>query len=290
MAEINGFGNCADELLGSAIDQCTINSYGDLIGIGLLRPGTKITLANLGLNTAWTGLVKDGVYFPYNNVYNFEQTTPENEIATSSRGLNRVIRDGKPSFTLTYDGVPCLVKSLQNKKGKVWDIVFFFEKGILGKENTDGSFGGFTASYFDVGTMRFQAGTDIQSVAVMFQIDNSNEFNTRFGFVTNESLGFDLSALNGAFESNLEVTATAGTSILVEVKSSCNSNLMYEGLELASNWLVNGVAPSAVTYSGGVYTLTVATMTAGQSRTVVLKGEDANDNVYRGSKTVIVGS
>ena len=138
--------------------------------------------------------------------------------------------------------------------------------------------------------MRFQAGTDIQSVAVMFQIDNSNEFNTRFGFVTNESLGFDLSALNGAFESNLDVTATAGTTILVEVKSSCNSNVMYEGLELASNWLVNGVAPSAVTYSGGVYTLTVTAMTASQSVTVVLKGEDANDNVYRGSKTVIVGA
>ena len=290
MAVIEAFGNCQSDLIGSAIDQCTINSYGDLKGIGLLQPGTKITDANLILETAWETLVKDNKYFPYMDIFNFEQTTPENEIATSSAGLNRVIRDGKPSYTLTYSASSCLVKSLQNKKGLVWDIIFFFDKGVLFKTNTDGSVGGFTASYFDVGTLRFQSGTDIQSVTVMFQIDNSRDFNSRFGFATYDALGFDLSALKGALEGVLTATAEAGTSISVTVNASCISSVGYIGLEQVSNWTVNGVAPSAVSSAGNVYTLTVPTMTAGQYQTIILKGEDANGNIYKGKTTIVVSA
>ncbi len=292
MALINGFGNCNSELIGSAIDKCTPNSYGDLLGIAILAPGTKLTEANLKTKAGWETLVSDGKYFPYNNIYNFDQTTPENEVATSSTGLKRVIRDGKPEYTFTYDGTPCLVKSLQNKKGKVWDIIFFFEKGVLGKLNGDGTFSGFQASYFDVGTLRFQAGTDIQSVAVMVQIDNASDFNSKFGFISYDNLGFNLSQVNGAFEAVLGVTATAGTSLKVKVNSSCNSDVFYAGLDDMAVWKVNGVAPSAVQYnqSTGEYTLTVTTLVAGANVNVQLSGKDLLDNIYRGSGQAVVGA
>ena len=284
MALINDFGTCTSDFLGSAVDQCSINSYGDLKGIGLLRAGTKITEANFKLDTSWETLIKDSKYFPYLDVYNFEQTTPENEIATSSTGLKRIIRDGKPEYTLTFNGNPCTAKSLQNKKGLVWDIVLIFDKGILVKDNGDGTISGFQASYFDVGTLRLQQGTDIQSVSVMFQLDNSLDFNTRFGFVTTQAIGFDLTSLKGAFATDLQFTATAGTTLVVKPVAVCNSALSYAGLETASNWKVNGVAPSAVTYnaSTGAYTLTVTSLTASSTVVVELAGEDTLGNIYTG--------
>ena len=128
---INAFGDCNSGLIGSAVDPCSITSYGDLKGIILLRPGTKITAENFALATYWETLIQEKKAFPYLNLFNFEQTTPENETATSSTGNLRTIRDGKPQYTLTFDGNPCLVKSLRNKKGLVWDIILVFDKATL---------------------------------------------------------------------------------------------------------------------------------------------------------------
>lgn len=292
MVLINSFGNCESDSLGSAIDQCTINSYGDLIGIGLLKPNTIINNEDLGKETYWRSLILAGSFFPYGSIFNFEQTTPDNETATSSTGAIRAIRDGKPQFTFTYDGTPCLVKSLQNKKGRVWDIVFFFEKGILGKANLDGSFSGFQASYFDIGTLRFQAGTDIQSVSAMIQIDSSSDFNTKFGFISIEALGFDMGKTQGAYESNLQVTAVAGSVLKVKAVSACNASINYLDLDETTNWKVNGEEPNGagVNPATGEYSLEVLPMTAGENGIVVLSGVDTAGNMYRGSATYIVSA
>src|SRR5690606_30763390 len=110
MALINNFGTCTSDFLASAVDECSINSYGDLRGIGLLKPGTKIEDTDFASLPSWNTLIKNSVYFPYLNMWNFEQTTPENETATSSTGNIRSIRNGKPQYTITYDGNPCTVK------------------------------------------------------------------------------------------------------------------------------------------------------------------------------------
>ena len=47
---INAFGDCNSGLIGSAVDPCSITSYGDLKGIILLRPGTKITAEEFCFN------------------------------------------------------------------------------------------------------------------------------------------------------------------------------------------------------------------------------------------------
>lgn len=287
---INAFGDCNSGLIGSAVDPCSITSYGDLKGIILLRPGTKITAEDFALTSYWETLIQDKRAFPYGNLFSFEQTTPENETATSSTGNLRTIRDGKPQYTLTFDGNPCLVKSLRNKKGLVWDIILVFDKATLFLVNSDGTISGFQASYFDVGTMTLQSGTDIQGVTVMFQLDSAEDFNVNQGFVLSNVI--NLNRIKGAYEADLTVTAEAGTNVLVRALSSCNNSVNYVGLEAPTNWRVNGVAPTAVTYNAttGLYTLTVATLTAGDTVVVVLSGKDDLNNVYVGRGETITSA
>lgn len=287
---INAFGDCNSGLIGSAVDPCSITSYGDLKGIILLRPGTKITAENFALSSYWETLIQDKKAFPYLNLFNFDQTTPENETATSSTGNLRTIRDGKPQYTITYDGNPCLVKSLHNKKGLVWDIILVFDKASVFLVNSDGTISGFQASYFDAGTMALQSGTDIQGFPVMFQLDSAEDFNVNQGFVL--STVINLNRIKGAYETDLTVSAVAGTSVTVRALSSCNNSVNYVGLEAPTNWRVNGVAPTAVTYNAttGLYTLTVATLTAGDTVVVVLAGTDDLNNVYVGRGETITSA
>lgn len=287
---INAFGDCNSGLIGSAVDPCSITSYGDLKGIILLRPGTKITAEDFALTSYWETLIQDKRAFPYGNLFSFEQTTPENETATSSTGNLRTIRDGKPQYTLTFDGNPCLVKSLRNKKGLVWDIILVFDKATLFLVNSDGTISGFQASYFDVGTMTLQSGTDIQGVTVMFQLDSAEDFNVNQGFVLSNVI--NLNRIKGAYEADLTVSAAAGTSVTVRALSSCNNSFNYVGLEAPTNWRVNGVAPTAVTYNAttGLYTLTVATLVAADPVVVVLAGTDDLNNVYVGRGETITSA
>ena len=287
---INAFGDCNSGLIGSAVDPCSITSYGDLKGIILLRPGTKITAENFALSTYWQTLIQDKKAFPYLNLFNFEQTTPENETATSSTGNLRTIRDGKPQYTLTFDGNPCLVKSLRNKKGLVWDIILVFDKATVFLVNENGTISGFQASYFDVGTMTLQSGTDIQGVTAMIQLDSAEDFNANQGFVLSNVI--NLNRIKGAFEADLTVTAKAGTAVLVRALSACNNSVNYVGLEDPTNWKVNGVAPTAVTYNAttGLYTLTVTALVAGNPVVVVLAGTDDLNNVYVGRGETITSA
>lgn len=292
MSVVNAYGNCGTDTLPSGIEQCTLSDFGDLRGIILTKPNTKITLADL-TETKFKELVASGDLIHYKGLFNFDQTTPENETTTSSSGLIMAIRDAKVQGTLTYSAPICLSKSLQDKKGKKWDIMFVFDKGILTALSLDkASVKGFLASYFDVGTLRFKAGTDIQSVAIMYQLESADEYNKQMTFITNEKLGFNVANLDGAFGVELSANLTAGTSIVIKATSVCNGDVVYSNLDEASMWLVNGVAPTAVSYAPATqsYTLTVGTLTAGSNVNIVVSGTDDLDNIYRGSFNGTVGA
>src|SRR5690606_6211962 len=94
----------------------------------------------------------------------------------------------------------------------------------------------------------------------------------------------NLNRIKGAYEADLTVTAEAGTTVLVRALSSCNNSVNYVGLEAPTNWRVNGVAPTAVTYNAttGLYTLTVTALVAADPVVVVLAGTDDLNNVYVG--------
>ena len=118
--EIDSYGNCTTDLLGSGLGTCDITNYGDATGLVLFKKGISFDItdgsAAFGL-TEYTNSVKSLDAFPYGGIYDFTQDTPENEKNTSSTGVITTIRDGKPQFGFMFTKGGCYHKSLYNKRG-----------------------------------------------------------------------------------------------------------------------------------------------------------------------------
>lgn len=290
---LNGTGDCTANSKGSRVDVCSILDYGDFTDLVIHNPNIELDLAEMSEKEYWDTLIASRQLFPYNGIFNPENTTPENEVATSSSGLKMNVRDGKPEYTLTFPANSCIMKSLMDKKGKAWRIILGTDKGIMvGANKTQTKVFGFLASYFDVQTFKLKNGGDIQQVQVNFQIDSADEYNN-FDFISKDQFDFNVTKLQGALNADLKVTAVAGTTIKVKVLSSCNGSVNYgEVLDDNTLWKANGVEPTAVSYSPATleYSLTVGAMTAGTNMKVDLGGKDLVGNIYVGSASVTVGA
>lgn len=266
---INAYGNCESDLIGSATRSCDITSFGDPIGIELFQKGFRIEVDVADFPTAWTDGVKAMQVLPYIGIYDFTQDTPDNEVATSSTGVMSTVRAGKPQYTFSYDRGGCFHKSLYNKRGnRRWDVGIVFENGILMAVSVDGTYiEGFNGGMLDVQTLKFQQGTDPQMSTAMIQLLNASQFNERFVFLTWDSLGVDLSSIQGVIETDVEFTVAPTTSatVTVSVTSACNSDDDIPGLDDLANWRVLGTQTTpktitAVAYNNAtnVYTFTLS--------------------------------
>lgn len=269
---LNSFGNCATDLKGSAFRSCDIGTYGDVFGISLFSKGSKIQLDNAEVQTAeedWKSRIEAMTLFPYLGIYNFEQTTPENEVGTSSTGVESSIRDGKPKFSFGFNKGGCFHKSLYNKRGdNRWDVGFIFETGILLALNSDNTVGGFNVGRFDVETFRLLQGTDPQMSTAVMQLLDAFQFNANHQFFTWESLGVNLAQIQGVVDVNIIYVPSevpTGDEIVVKVVSACNNDDVILGLDDEANWLVGGTqtTPKTVTAVSfdtetNLYTLTLS--------------------------------
>lgn len=255
--EINAYGNCESDLIGSATRSCDITSFGDPIGIELFQKGFRVAVDVADFTTAWTDGVKAMQVLPYIGIYDFTQDTPDNEVATSSTGVMSTVRAGKPQYTFSYDRGGCFHKSLYNKRGnRRWDVGIVFENGILMAVSVDGTYvEGFNGGMLDVQTLKFQQGTDPQMSTAMLQLLNASQFNERFVFLTWESLGVDLSTIQGVIETDVEfaVAPTTSATLVVTVTSACNSDDDIPGLDEIASWRVLGVQTTPKTITAVAY-------------------------------------
>lgn len=299
--DLNNFGNCASDLIGSGTRSCDLKTFGDPIGTTLFKKGFSWDVATDTITEAtWKAAIKDFDLIPYTNLYNFEQNTPENENATSNTGILIEIRAGKPQFSFMFTGGGCLHKSLWNKRGQDrWDVGILFETGILLATNqAKTKLSGFDAGMFAVSTLSIQQGTDPQMSTAELQLKDANEFNALHTFLTWEQLGVNLADIGGVVETQITYSPnpSAATTVAVKVVSACNTGDVILGLDAAANWNLGGTQASATTISGvafnaetGVYTLTV-TPTLVDDDTVAPKlvsgaddvAEDALGNLFKG--------
>lgn len=257
--QINAYGNCESDLIGSATRSCDISSFGDPVGFPLFSKGFSIPVNVANFELAWIDAVKAFSAIPYIGIYDFTQDTPENDRATSSTGVMSIIRSGKPQFSFSFDRGGCLHKSLYQKRGNGrWDFGIMFETGILMALSLDGTeVEGFDMGMFDVATLRLQQGTDPQMSTATVQLLNAAQFNMRFVFLTWEALGVDLTTIEGVVEANAEFTTppTTSATVSVQVTSACNSDDVILGLDQASSWRVGGTQTTPKTITAVVYNI-----------------------------------
>lgn len=302
-------GNCTTNILGSGLPTCLKDMFGDLQGIDLYQKGVGYTVDAQGVSTldeaSYTALIKEMKLFPFNFIYNFEQTTPENERSTSSTGILSTIRLGKPQYSVSFDKGTCNHKNLFDKRGSGrWDIGLKFDSGYLLFTNVQKTkLNGANCGLFDVDTFMLQAGTDPQMSRAFFQFIDTLEFNTQMVFFPYETLGFNASQKNGVINTNIVIdpVINGATSVTFKVVSSCNADDVIASLDQATNWSVsvNGTAKTLGTitfnattgkytqaFTGAVATGEVLTVETKSGSTKV--AEDANGNLFKGvaSKTV----
>lgn len=267
MIDINKFGLCAEDVLGTGQGECPITDFGDLKGLGLLKKGSKLSLATDTLDEdTFRSLIIDGKLHQLVNSYAFEDTTPENERSTSSDGLMQTIREGKPMHSFIFKKGMYNAKAMQALKGNNrWDAYFYFTEGLLVALDTAGeNLKGFNGSMFDVDSYKFKQGSETEFSKVSLQLSDAKEFNQRFVFFTWDELGFNALEIEGVIETVVSFNAApvAGSTITVKIADANNRSISYASLfDNAAQWkvLVDGVANVVTTVSvaGDVATLTL---------------------------------
>jgi hypothetical protein len=283
MIDINKFGLCAEDVLGTGQGECPITDFGDLKGLGLLKKGTKFNLATDTLDaTTFRALITDGKLHQLVNSYAFEDTTPENERSTSSDGLMQTIREGKPMYSFTFKKGMYNAKAMQSLKGNNrWDAYFYFSEGLLVALDTAGeNLKGFNGSMFDVDSYKFKQGAETEFSKVSLQLSDAKEFNQRFVFFTWDELGFNALEIEGVIETIVLINnIPQDTESVVDVKilDSSNRSISYASLfDSVPDWSVkvNGVSVtiSTVTLTGDIVGLTIPTFSTADVIEVSLNG------------------
>lgn len=300
--DLNLQGNCTVGTRGTGLGDC-LAKEGDATGFDISVKSWKLdtTTDTLPTEAEYKALVQAETIYPFNGLYNFDQVTPDSEYATGSTGLKSKIRSGKPEYAFTFDKGYCAHKGMYDKEGKDrWNISLKFETGVfLATDVSESIIKGFSNGLFDVGTYKFQQGTDPSMSVVSFQFSNAVELNQRGVFYTWDELGYDMNFVDGIINASVsfETTPVAGTELRVEVKDDCNRSANIQGLTNANNWVVGGIQATpatvtAVTYSDNVYVLTLDNATISTDTISVNLGdvtngynsaENASGDLYKGS-------
>jgi hypothetical protein len=269
MSIINKFGDCVTEIRGTGLGDC-VKQFGDVVGIDLWSKSLSLGVDEL-TETKYKELIQNLDILPLNNIYNFEQNTPDNDQSTGSTGLKADIRQGKPEFSFGFDSGYCFHKNVYDKRGKNrWNIGIKFETGYLLASNVaESAIKGFDNGLFSVSTFKFQQGSDPEMTMVMLQFNNALELNSRGIFSAWDSLGFDGNSQNGVINTavSFNVAPAAGTALEVVVTDECNRDVNILGLE-ATDFALEGVqasptAISSVSYNAlGYYEITLDTALA----------------------------
>lgn len=304
-AQINAFGNCQTEIMGTGVAFCDPKTYGDFLGLGVQNKGTSFAITNGSVAfdaTVAETLIKERKLHQLIDRLAFTQDTAENEVFTDGIGLERSIREGKTKLSVMYARSIENAKSLHSLKGdKRWDGLLYFTNGVLlTTDVTNTKAKGFDFGRFDVSTVKFLVGTDEQQVSVMFQMTRPEELNERALFITWEQLGIDLSQKDGVIDCDVKVVTppiVGGTTMSIKLTSKANTSSVLLGFDDILDWATGGVqttpklAPSAIAFNSSteLYDLTFASaFVAGDTyqprlRTLTLNvATDAIGNNYAG--------
>lgn len=291
-----------NEVLGLGLSDCELKSLGDVYGVIPTSKNVKFakTMTNAEFQTAYNNYILSGDIVPLGQVFNFEQTTPDNETATSSLGIKSDIRAGKPEFSFVYDRSTCFDNNLSRLAERNWNLILCTEKGTILTQDATGDFlKGFDTGYTSKGTFKLQAGTDPQQSKIMFQFSptGTHEFNFNKIVLDSTAIGFNPFDYNAPIGTNITINGTVTTSstgLNVGIVSSCSGTPILGLNDKAFYGLVGQtVTVTAVADNGsGNYDLTLsAHPSAGTVQVALTHGayyaiEDANGVKYTGKSNV----
>jgi hypothetical protein len=254
----------------------------------LLRKGTKIPAATT-FNIAYLKpLIQKGTIVPLIGAASFEDVSAEDSYSTNSSGIKRLNLKGLPEYKLTFEEGHEFYRQmdkLQSYKG--WDLIIGDESGNwLVTNNSDGSYGGFTAGHITPElTKRSVQGGDAEMKSLLVQFTKRLQWDINYSVLHADELDFyaeDVPAVNGIDLDFTAAPSNSDTTLTLTAVLNSDNDTKVIGLE-AANFIFKvanaTITPAVVESPDGTYSLTVSELNTGDAISVGLWDSSLNTDV-----------
>lgn len=286
-------------VVGTGLNYCPFDLQ-DMSGSGqihLYKRGFKHTQTDLTKDYL-QGLQQSGDLIILKGVFSVESNSSEDQVETSSGGVERLATIGKYKWTFTFTNGKHFNKALSYLRsyGR-YDLALSDGYNEIHYVSKSGEHGGFSIGQIQVNRYAMASGGTSAKSSISIQLVDTRQFDEDFGYISGDQLDFSYAELDGINEVNTAFTAVPSatdTTVTFKAVSTADNTTSVSGLEVADIVITNN--GSAVTVSDltegtdGIYTATVPALSADDSLTVALSGVVIKDGFLYQSKadTVIV--
>jgi hypothetical protein len=209
-------------------------------------------------------------------IKSFADNSSDDTIETLEDGTKQVATLGMYEFTATFINGLAFHAALHslNSFGS-YDISLVDRDGnIIGTKASDGSLKGFSVGMLQGSRLAFPTDSVGQKESISFQFLVRKELDSNYIYIQQKNLGsFEPQNLDGVNEVEVVASIPASTSVVFTAKSKQNQNPWVGGVIGDFQVTRDGVAETVTDVTeapAGTYTLTVATLVAGEVITVGL--------------------
>jgi len=302
MATLTGT-NCTTSRQNIGMLNCQVEE-GLLTGVYRVPKGTTYDLSTVTINKAWIDEeIRKGILEPFVGCFDAIAETPDPTTEESQSGIMSVVRQGKPTITMTFKKGKAYQKaSYSSNSSDAYDYFLVYASNTIEGVLNGTVLKGFDGGMFNTNGYNINNGTNSASTVIKIQLKDAYEFNVQSTFIT--GLDFNVNTgVNGIVDVVMTGRADASDGKLyVKPTWLHNEQTPIKGVATAQfKAYLNGVSDTltgTATYADGEYTLTPTTAVSvtAQSWVVVLDDGDVPTNpnalvggvVYQGKTSAFV--
>ncbi|MBQ19149.1 MAG: hypothetical protein CMD31_00180 [Flavobacteriales bacterium] len=227
--------------------------------------------------------VKKKSMVPFLDAINYTQNNEEDVIFTTQTGVQLLSRNGKPFFSFDFDnGYQWHTAAYSYKSFGAYDVVPVYDNGVvfLAKTN-DGKYKGHTAGLVNPQTFKNKDGQNPSMTTFGLQLTNPEEYNTSGVLLDPVANSFDVDAVPGIVDINIEHVSNSTADVVVKVTMGSNGAIPVLGLtDTDFRALGTAIAIDSVAYDSatGNYTITFASDVSGDYSGLVIETFDTDDS------------
>jgi hypothetical protein len=248
-----------------------IKEFGAPIALLAVKPGTILDAAarvdlKATLNTMAKSAVRANRLYAFFGLVGWEEANGDPKTSSLPNGLTKYNGDGKPVYTLRYDGGGIAQHKLMRKmknKHKTFDFFIVHEGGEIGGvvvKNTNGSFDLAAIKFHQIWAMKrtLANGNDCESTGMYFVMNNTKQLNENYGWIDTD---FDVEeATKGFVDVRIVATNISSTKWKLELLAGETSEDLsaYFPTELAvaGAYVVKNLTTAATLTPSGVALVT----------------------------------
>ena len=269
-------------LIGTGLKYCKFN-FNDFSNGAILLFKKGVAIPSVLTQTALVALQKSGDLIVIRGIVDFEFLPEENQYKTYTSGIKVLARKGLFEFKMMFTNGTMYNRVLKTLEGfDNYETALMDSAGnVLVRTDVDGNARGYSTGHVTLESPVLTQGAETESQSLLFQFTNRNQFDSNVAYLEAEKLeavGVDFTDLRGA--NQLAITLNAPSDTDTTLTGSIRNYMDGAPLDttlLANDFLVNNVAPSAITINtDGTFSATIPAVSSGDVVTMRTNGIVSN--------------